>query len=229
MLMALRGVSKRFGLRTILHRVACSVAEGERLLLVGGNGAGKSTLLRLMAGLCRPTEGEVDNACTAQELGYVGHGTCQYPGLSALENVQFWCDLYALPANAADRMDMLRRVGLGRFVHERAGTFSRGMAQRLNLARVFLQKPRLMLLDEPGTGLDAGALSLLHAEVDEAARRGAGVVWISHDIKTALPLVDRVLVIRDRTLAFDGSVADYQDLEPQEPQNHQDQREKAPC
>ena len=209
MLLALRGVSKRFGLRTILHRISLDLAEGERLLLVGGNGAGKSTLLRIMAGLCRATEGRIERACEADELGYVGHGTCLYPGLTALENLTFWCDLQGLGVHADDRMAMLRKVGLARFARERAGTFSRGMAQRLNLARVLLQAPRLLLLDEPGTGLDAAAMTLLHAEIGAAGLRKAGVVWISHDLEAALPHVDRVVALHDRAAVFDGAPAAY--------------------
>ncbi len=185
-------VSKRFGHRLVLRQVSLRVHGGDVLLLTGANGAGKSTLLRLMAGLDTPDDGVIERACQPHEVGYLGHETWLYQGLSALENLVFWRDMYEIDAHADAILAMLAHVGLTRFVHDRVSTFSRGMAQRLNLARVLLQKPRLWLLDEPSTGLDVDATALLHASIGEAREQGAAIVWISHD-QTRLPHVTNVL------------------------------------
>jgi heme exporter protein A len=118
-----------------------------------------------------------------------------YPGLTALENLAFWKNAQGLRLAEADLMKLLERVGLERHAHERAGIFSRGMAQRLNLARALLPDPELLLLDEPGTGLDSRAAAMLREEIARARQRGAGVVWISHDVAADAPLADRVLTL----------------------------------
>lgn len=186
-------VRKDYGLRTVLRDVSLAVVPGVTLL-TGANGAGKSTLLRLMAGLETPTEGTVH---LAETPAYVGHATFLYAGLTALENLAFWDKLYggACPKDRLydDRlMDVLDRVELSRFAEERAGTFSRGMAQRLNLARVLLQKSRLLLLDEPDTGLDTQSEALLLREIVRAREGGAAVVWISHHVAAHAEIADAV-------------------------------------
>lgn len=208
-MLTLSGIGKIYGSRLILKKVSLHIAPATISLLVGANGAGKSTLLRIMAGLTRPDSGSVHRACEEGELAYLGHETFQYPGLTARENLMFWGRLYHQRPDAAQIRDLLARVGLLRFAEERAGGFSRGMAQRLNLARVLLQEPRCLLLDEPGTGLDAPSRELLHQEITAARARGAAVVWISHDVHTDARMADRLLAIADRTLAFDGLPSDY--------------------
>lgn len=208
-LLALRGVSRRFGSRTALRDVTLSVAPGTVTLLAGGNGAGKTTLLRLMAGLLKPSEGCVERACPEERSGYLGHATFLYPGLSALENLAFWQGLHGGDTDAATLEAALDRVGLAAHGDEKAGGFSRGMAQRLNLARVLLQRPDLLLLDEPGTGLDVAARALLHREIAAARDRGAGLVWVSHDLLGDLPLADRVVALAGRQVAYDGPAAAY--------------------
>ena len=130
MLLKLAGIGKLFGARAVLRNISFEVHPGTVTLLVGANGAGKTTLLKIMAGLARP------------------------PGLTALENLAFWSGMHGNPTDKATLSEALARVELAPFAEERAGTFSRGMAQRLNLARILLQSPPLLLLDEPGTGLD---------------------------------------------------------------------------
>ena len=110
----------------------------------------------------------------------------------------------------------LARVGLEAHAHERAGVFSRGMAQRLNLARVLMQAPDVLLLDEPGTGLDVASLALLRREILAARQRGACVVLISHDLAGDAPLADRLLALEHRKLAYDGSPAGFGGFAPVE-------------
>ena len=201
-------VAKTYGVKVIFKDVSCAFAPGSVSLLVGGNGAGKSTLMRVMAGLSRPSAGEARLAEHVR-VGYLGHATFLYPGLTALENLAFWRDACGLALSRKDIMAALERVGLEAHAQERAGVFSRGMAQRLNLARILMQEPNLLLLDEPGTGLDASSLALLRREVVEARSREACVILISHDLAGDAPLADRLLALDGRRLAYDGPPAGY--------------------
>lgn len=211
MLLRCADVAKIYGARVIFKQVTLVVESNVVTLLVGANGAGKSTLMRIMAGLARPSHGTVDCTVPEARLGYLGHATFVYPGLTAWENLAFWCDVYGLERQAAGEAitHAMERVALKAHTHERAGIFSRGMAQRLNLARVLLLQPELLLLDEPGTGLDARSAELLRREIAHARERGAGVVWISHDLAGDLPLADRVVALEGGRVAYDGSAADY--------------------
>ncbi len=210
MLIALRDVDKDFGERAVLRRISLSVAPGAITLIVGSNGAGKSTLLRIMAGLCSPDAGTVERSC--ETLGYLGHATFLYPGLSALENLAFWHRAAGYDPSEPELLAALARVELERFADEKAGNFSRGMAQRLNLARALLPEPDLLLLDEPGTGLDRRSRALLRRETTAARARGAGVVWVSHDAAD-LADADRVILLARKKIAFDGSAQAYAGLE----------------
>lgn len=201
-------VAKTYGVKVIFKDVSCAFAPGSVSMLVGGNGAGKSTLMRVMAGLSRPSAGEARLADNVR-VGYLGHATFLYPGLTALENLAFWRDACGLALSRKDIMAALERVGLEAHAQERAGIFSRGMAQRLNLARILMQEPNLLLLDEPGTGLDANSLALLRREVVEARSRDACVILISHDLAGDAPLADRLLALDGRRLAYDGPPAGY--------------------
>ncbi|MDR0466311.1 MAG: ATP-binding cassette domain-containing protein [Deltaproteobacteria bacterium] len=194
-LLELRGIAKFFGHKCVFKAVDLVVERGTVTLLVGANGAGKSTLLRLMAGLSRPSAGSRECRAAEGRTAYLGHATFLYPGLTALENLAFWRDAQGLRLTEAELTAFLDRVGLSRHAHERAGIFSRGMAQRLNLARALLTEPELLLLDEPGTGLDSRASAMLREEIVRARMRGAGLVWISHDAATDAPLADRVLTL----------------------------------
>lgn len=204
MLVRLRRVSRFFGERPVLKNIDLDVAPGQVLLVVGPNGAGKSTLLRIVAGLMPPSEGEVDAALAPGEIGYIGHRTLIYPKLTARANLAFWQALFGLPRDPGAVEAALSRVGLTRFADEEAGVFSRGMSQRLSLARVFLTAPRLLLLDEPASGLDPASAQMLRREIRDAAAAGAAVVWVSHNILADLPACDRVLLLRDRKAAYDG-------------------------
>lgn len=208
-LLALSHAGKCYGTRAIFKDITCSVPAGSINLLAGANGAGKSTLMRVMAGLSRLTAGTVSQHVAAEAVGYLGHATFVYPALSALENLAFWRNIYGLKADERALIDLLRRVELERFAHERSGTFSRGMAQRLNLARVLLLQPRLLLLDEPATGLDTRSAALLRAEIAAAKAGGAGIVWISHDVAGDAAMADTVWFLHDKKLAYAGSAAGF--------------------
>jgi heme exporter protein A len=210
MLLRLHKVAKFYGARLIFREITLELAAGECLLLMGPNGAGKSTLLRIMAGLIRPAAGSISlDLSYGEHIGYLGHRACIYPGLTGLENLLFWKRMYGLRQGPEELRRLLERVGLYDFAGEKAGIFSRGMAQRLSLARILLLSPRLLLLDEPGTGLDRASREILHREISLAGSRGAGVVWISHSPDEDLPQADRAALLEKGRLAFWGKAADY--------------------
>lgn len=207
-MLELARVAKTYGAKVVFKEVSCAFTAGSVTLLVGGNGAGKSTLMRIMAGLAQPSAGTVRVHGTAR-VGYLGHATFLYPGLTAFENLAFWREACGLRLSTAALQACLARVGLEAHAQERAGVFSRGMAQRLNLARVLMQAPDLLLLDEPGTGLDVSSLAVLRREVTAARDRNACVVVISHDLTGDAPFADRLLALDRRRLVFDGPPAAF--------------------
>ncbi len=208
-LLTLTGVGRFFGEKPVLKKIDCAVSPGETLLIVGVNGAGKSTLLSLMAGLSRPSAGRVETSLSPGEIGFLGHKTFLYPELTARENLCFWAGAYGRTLSREAGDAALERVGLLRAADERAGVFSRGMSQRLNLARVFLQRPRLLLLDEPGSGLDARSADMLRREIRAAGEGGAGVVLVSHDLAADLSLADTILFLENRRAAYHGPAAAF--------------------
>lgn len=189
----LSGVAKFYGSKLVFKGLDLELERGEVLLVVGPNGSGKSTLLKVMCGLCRPSAGTVQQGYGPDKTGYLAHETFIYPGLSALENLRFWAGLYGWSADEAGLLAVLERMGLKRAAFERAGSFSRGMAQRLSLARVFMREPMLLFLDEPGTGLDLQSREIMLREVGSARHRGASLVWVSHDAASDAERADRVL------------------------------------
>ena len=207
--LTLRRVSRFYGERAVLKNIDVALLPGQALLVVGPNGAGKSTLLRLVAGLLPPSEGDIESGLAPGEIGYLGHKTLSYPKLTARANLAFWQTMFGLPRDDAPIEAVLARVGLSRFADEEAGVFSRGMSQRLSLARVFLTGPRLLLLDEPASGLDPGSAEMLRREIRAAADAGASVVWVSHNVAADLPVCDRVLLLRGHRVAYDGAARDF--------------------
>ena len=199
----LEGAAKRFGTRTALHPTDLVIPRGQAVLVVGANGAGKSTLLRLVAGLCRPSEGRVkingrDPQRTPEaraEIGLLSHQTLLYDELTARENLRFFAQLYGLD-NPDERLaTALTAVGLNEQLNQRVGSFSRGMKQRLAIARAILHCPSILLLDEPFTGLDISASAALHRLLRRLRQEGCTCVLVAHRLDEADGLVDRLLVI----------------------------------
>ena len=208
-LLYLKGVSHFFGSRLIFKNLSLTLGPGRVMLVAGPNGAGKSTLLKIMAGLIEPSGGEVTCTPGSEKMAYMGHATFLYPRLSALQNLQFWNTMYGVGASEDALLTLLKRVNLHGFVHERAGTFSRGMAQRLSLARVLLIDPSLLFLDEPATGLDTASQQMLFQEIDDCRERGGSVVWVSHDVQRDLRRADLVLEIQKGKAAYCGPAESY--------------------
>lgn len=197
-----RAVTKRLGARLVLRGVDLEACPGEWVSLVGPNGAGKTTLLRLLAllmvpdtGAIRWFDGRLDMPEIRRRIGFVGHDTYLYEHLTARENLAYYAALLRVPNRRAQVDVLLERVGLARVADTLVRTFSRGMRQRLTLARALLGEPRLLLLDEPRTGLDRGGRAVLDALVDEARAAGAAVVASDHDVVEAVSRADRVVVL----------------------------------
>jgi heme exporter protein A len=181
-------VSRRFGYRWVVRGVTMDVVPGEAVMLVGGNGAGKTTLLRLMAGLLRPNRGAISYSGA---VGMVAHHTMMYDALTARENLTFFGRLHALPSDG--RVDrLIDLLGLTAARDQRIATYSRGMLQRLAIARALLHEPDVLLLDEPLTGLDDAASHVVLDVIDELKRRGAALVIASHQLVELVGTVARV-------------------------------------
>ena len=217
-----RELTKVFGLHPVLRSLNFEVAKGEFVTLLGPNGSGKSTLLRILGALARPTSGTVtiggwelpaEADYVRAQLGVVSHLPLLYDTLTAEENLLFFARLYNLPAaTRADRVaDLLKRVGLQRRARDVVMTFSRGMQQRLAIARAILHDPAVLLLDEPYTGLDQDAAALLDDLLREVAVDGRTVVMTTHDLRRGHALADRVAILSRGKIAYTGAC---RDLEP---------------
>lgn len=216
----IRGLIKTFGLNPVLRSLDLDVQKGQFVTLLGPNGSGKSTLLRILAGLSRPTAGTVriggwelpDEADWVRaQLGVVSHLPLLYDTLTAEENLIFFARMYDLPASERhDRVRaILKRVGLHRRARDVVQTFSRGMQQRLAIARAILHDPAVLLLDEPYTGLDQDAAALLDTLLREVAIAGRTVIMTTHDLRRGYVHADRVLILSRGKIAHDGSTGDF--------------------
>ena len=210
-----RNVSKFFGDFPALRNVDLSVPAGSVVAMLGRNGAGKTTLLRILAGISRPTQGEVtfpafggDARDNRGRIGVVGHGTWIYDELTAEENLRFFCRLYGVAGTERVVAEWLDRVGLRRFGSARAGEYSRGMRQRLTIARAFLHDPAVLLLDEPWTALDDRAMALLSTLVRDARSRDRSTVICSHQLGEAIGVADEVALLHRGRVAHVGPVDD---------------------
>jgi heme ABC exporter ATP-binding subunit CcmA len=203
---------KFYGDYPALRDLSLSLAEGTCCALLGRNGAGKTTLLRILAGLSPFQRGDVRmfggvprSEEARRQLGFLGHGIGVYEDLSARENLQFFgrvCELRNLAA-ACDAW--LERVGLARVAQMPVRQFSRGMRQRLALARTFLNQPKTLLLDEPFTSLDDRAIAMLSELLNEARERGATIVLSTHQLREAMAVASHVALLENGRLRFTGA------------------------
>ncbi|OQY28793.1 MAG: heme ABC exporter ATP-binding protein CcmA [Anaerolineaceae bacterium 4572_5.2] len=209
---------KRFGLKTVLKGMDFSVEEGEFVALIGPNGAGKSTFLRILASLTRPTMGAVgvagfelpkDAADVRRQLGVVSHLPLLYVDLTATENLTFYGRMYNLPDVDARTGEVLEMVGLAARQDDLVRTYSRGMQQRLAIGRAVLHDPSVMLFDEPYTGLDQDASSMLDDVLRTVAARGRTVVMTSHDLARTEDLATRFDVLSRGKIAASATHKDF--------------------
>jgi heme exporter protein A len=221
-LLRLDRVSKHYGRHRALIDVSLEFRPGRVAALLGPNGAGKSTLLGLLSTLSHPTSGEITfdgqplhrSSPLRAQIGYVGHEPGVYGDLPARENLRVFASLYGL-REAGPRIEaMLARVGLADVRREApARTFSRGMLQRLALARALLHEPEILLLDEPFTGLDPQATRWLTTTIAELHRGGTTILMVTHDPARGLSLTDRwILLSRGRLTASGDSAATSREM-----------------
>jgi heme exporter protein A len=207
---------KAYGLKPVLRGLDLTVERGTFLALLGANGSGKSTFLRLVTGLTRPNGGHLsiggwsipqEAGAVRAQIGLVSHKPLVYDNLTARENLLFFGRLYNLPGDTLrDRVDaMLKRVGLFRHAETLPRAYSRGMLQRLSIARALLHDPDILLMDEPYTGLDQGASGVLDTLLAEAHSGGRTIVMVTHDIARSADLAQRVVIIARGVIGYDRS------------------------
>jgi heme exporter protein A len=184
-----RNVGKTFGLSPVLRGVTLSVTQGQGVVVVGHNGSGKSTLVRILAGLSSVSSGEALlfgqsarnlPAYNRRRVGFVSHQSFLYSRLTARENLEFYAELYRLDRSRSSINKLLARIGLAAVADERVLTLSRGMEQRLTLARATIGEPDVLFMDEPFAALDAEGVELAMALIGEALGRGCAVVMTAH-------------------------------------------------
>jgi heme exporter protein A len=223
----LRKLTKAFGRKVVLRGIDLTVGAGESLVIFGPNGAGKSTLIRILSGLSRPSNGTVTigglNMATHSDgirryLGVVSHAPLLYDSLTGEENLRFFARLYGVRSPGERILELLEQVGLLQRRNDLVRTYSRGMVQRLAIARAVLHDPLVLLLDEPDTGLDPQAAEMLHnlllkvgstPAVFPGARGGPAevgrtIVTITHSLERGLALADRVLILANGRVAFEA-------------------------
>lgn len=200
-----QAVTKQYGVQTVLRGINLHIAQGEFVSIVGANGAGKSTLLRILATLIRPTTGSVkiggwslpaEADRVRRHLGLVSHHSLLYPELTSAENLHFYARLYHLPNPDQAVKTALQGVGLWSRQRDLVRTFSRGMLQRLTIARATLHQPDVLLLDEPYTGLDQEAIALLDQLLKREHEIGRTILLITHDLARGFELCNRLLILQ---------------------------------
>jgi len=201
-----RGVSRHFGRRTVLKGLDIRVSDGEIVALMGPNGAGKTTLLRVLATLIEPSSGSIllngvdvhdDPVVARKVIGVVGHSTYTYDDMTALENLRFYWSMNGLPSRDFEEhgRKILQRVGLAHRMNDRAVIFSKGMRQRLSIARAIIHSPRVLLLDEPFSSLDQKGVDILSQILTEERSNGCAIMIVTHDIQRIAALADRACLL----------------------------------
>ncbi|MCS6834836.1 MAG: heme ABC exporter ATP-binding protein CcmA [Anaerolineae bacterium] len=214
-IIAIEDLSKSYGYLPVLRKLNLSIARGQFLALLGPNGSGKSTLLRLIPGLTKPSSGTIqvggwhipqEAAAVRHQIGLVSHKSLLYDNLTARENLAFFGQLYGLRGAALDaRVDhLLERVGLKKRADSLARTFSRGMSQRLSIARALLHDPHVLLFDEPHTGLDQDASAVLDELLRASHGEGHTIIMTTHDLPRAALLAERAIILSRGQIAYDA-------------------------
>jgi len=200
MTLAIQQISKSFGQHHVLNALDLELKPGELLCLLGRNGAGKTTLLRILAGLLKPETGSVwlnnqqidyAESHARSNIGLVMHQPFLYEHLTGIENLRFYARLYQLADDENTLETALAQVGMQRFARKPVRAYSRGMKQRLTIARALLHSPRILLLDEPYTGLDLQGSQTFNQLMLEQKQQGCIILMTTHDLSHALPISSR--------------------------------------
>jgi len=209
-----KGLSKSFGGLFALKGIDLSVNEGECVALFGPNGAGKTTLIKVLTTLSRPANGKVliagedikkNAVAVRRRIGVVSHQTFLYDNLTAYENLKFYGKMYDVPDLEQRIVEVITKVGLESRLRDRVGIFSRGMQQRLSIARAILHDPPIMLLDEPETGLDEQARSTLSELLKTLVAGNRTVLLTTHNLEWGFGLADRLAILVKGKIVYEDS------------------------
>jgi heme exporter protein A len=206
-----QGLRKHFGHLEALRGIDFELRKGEFLSLFGPNGAGKTTLIRILSALARPSSGNATvvgydvmeaNPEMRREIGVISHASFLYADLSPLENIRFYATMYGVQQAEARAIEVIDEVGLKPRMHDRVRTFSRGMLQRLSIARAIVHNPSILFLDEPYTGLDQHASGILKEQLQALHTDQRTILMTTHDFSRGLEMCDRVAVMVRGKLAL---------------------------
>jgi heme ABC exporter ATP-binding subunit CcmA len=217
-LLEILAVSREFGYRRILEDIDLELNPGELTLLLGRNGSGKSTLMKIVAGLLHPSKGAIRFAgvelarnpeAYRRSVGMISHHSHLYGDLTARENLVFQARLARAPEMDRGVTAALDAVGLSPFADLLVKTFSSGMSKRLSIARLIVLKPRVLLLDEPYTGLDYDSTDFFNRYLADFKKDGGTILLISHQIETCYSLCDHIAILEQRKLKRRYRAKDY--------------------
>jgi heme exporter protein A len=203
--------------KLILRGVDLSIKKGETVAILGPNGAGKSTLLKVLASLIKPTSGLVkingmdlkkEHLKIKKILGYLPHSSLLYDHYSPLENLVFFGNIYGISNVEKRAVELVKEVGLSFFLNEPVKNFSRGMIQRIAIARAIIHEPEVLLLDEPHTGLDQGAIAILNNVILTMKEKGTTTLMVTHDFTQAAEICDRIIIVKNGKIVDDFNIED---------------------
>ena len=214
MMIEIEGLTKSFGNRLALKGLDLVVGQGESVVIFGPNGAGKTTLIKVLATIMNPSSGSIlinglNLKKNAEEIrrriGVVTHQTFLYGNLTAYENLNFYGRMYDIPARQERIQEITAVVGMTGRLHDRVGTLSRGMQQRLSIARCLLHKPSIILLDEPDTGLDQQASTMLRAALQTKREEKRTIILTTHSLERGLELCSNLLLLVQGKIVYQES------------------------
>lgn len=214
------GLSKSFGSLDALTGIDLSVGEGEFLTIFGPNGAGKTTLLRILSSLTKPTKGKVliaghDIRKEPQEIrksvGFISHQPFLYESLSAFENIRFFASMYGISNAGQKAAEVIIKVGLQNRTHDLVRTFSSGMKQRLAVARAIVHDPKILLLDEPYSGLDQHGTRIFNEMLKLLKTQKRTILMTTHNISEGFELSDKVAILSNGMFVFEGLTNELED------------------
>ncbi|MBK8030336.1 MAG: ABC transporter ATP-binding protein [Chloroflexi bacterium] len=221
MIIETHALTKAYGLQPVLRKIDLGIERGEFVALLGANGSGKSTLLRLLCALTKPTAGSIkvggwelpkEAAAVRSQIGLVSHKSLVYDNLTAIENLRFFARVYGLDDIDGRIKRGLERVGLGKRGGDLVRTYSRGMLQRLSIARALIHNPDVLLLDEPYTGLDQDASGILDSLLVQAHGDGKTIIMVTHELDRAQRLAQRAIIISRGAIVLDAPMSSIEYL-----------------
>ncbi len=210
----IEGLTKSFGTRLALRGIDLKVRHGESVAIFGPNGAGKTTLIKILATIMNPSSGKImidglDLKSNAEEIrgriGVVTHQTFLYSNLTAYENLEFYSRMYDVPRRKERVYEVATMLGMTSRLHDRVVTLSRGMQQRLSIARSLLHKPAIMLLDEPETGLDQEVIPVLWQALLTEIGEKRTIILTTHNLERGFQLGDRLLILNKGKIVYEGA------------------------